>query len=652
MTALDLNGFDPLSENTQELQGDRSVFEEATRRVVQNILKSYTGYFDIFSELIQNSLDALDKRAKKDPKFSPNLKIKIDISKKIVRICDNGCGMSPEQLMYCFRPNVSFKSKRESRGHKGVGSTFLAYGFGTIQIATKRNDQSIAVKLENGRLWAEDESGSYSRPALGVVDFFANELNSELSGTCTEIRILDGQRPDLGWWSASTATQWYEMLRMKTPLGGVYLSGREAPRVKVDIAVIDYANTETEETFEEVDYPYPHQLSSVLPRVKSYAEIRNAIARTEGNNSEIPEEFKRIDAMWGVWNFEQLVDEEGPFASQKFDESEEALIRKHKVSVYGCFLSSAKQWGQYQRETLKIRRDPLLLKGGLMIASDHMTQGDLMVIPLTSTIGYQANTHVVVHFHDGNPDMGRKVFQPELKKLADDLSRQVVNIFKRYLFLMREDTGAANVANQSDTYEWLTEKSEYRRNHPLEARIGENIIPYTCNPRAEQDVVALFHELVGMSYFKGIRFLSTSEQDKYDSCYTLHYNSVDPFGYHSKNRPLGVDPNLIREKESKPFILEYKYSLDGLIADFAKELKFQNEIDLVVCWDVGKAYKERFILNSYLVGEEGVGRQVYGATHSIWHEKQKLADIICLSDIVKLIQDPKSIIAEHETLYK
>ncbi len=62
-----------------------------------------------------------------------------------------------------------------------------------------------------------------------------------------------------------------------------------------------------------------------------------------------------------------------------------------------------------------------------------MVQGDLSIIPLTSTIGYQANSHVIVHFADGNPDMGRKVFQPELKDLGEILAVRAVNVFKRFL---------------------------------------------------------------------------------------------------------------------------------------------------------------------------------------------------------------------------
>lgn len=55
---------------------DRSErFEEATRRVVQNILKSYTGFFDLFSELLQNALDAMEKKtavARPRPAISHN----------------------------------------------------------------------------------------------------------------------------------------------------------------------------------------------------------------------------------------------------------------------------------------------------------------------------------------------------------------------------------------------------------------------------------------------------------------------------------------------------------------------------------------------------------------------------------------------------
>jgi hypothetical protein len=521
-----------------------------------------------------------------------------------------------------------------------------------IRVATKIPTFSAAVKLSGGRQWSEDYSGAYPRPKLEVDSGAIPELVHESSGACVEILINQGQRPDLGWWNASTAGQWYQILRMRTPLGGVYLSGPSAPKVKVTISVTDYAHNKTTEDFDFVEYPYPHELTSVLPKVKSYDEIREAVASVEGDNTKIPQDFRRVDAFYGIWTAEQILDEASPFAGQKFSPEQEELLRRHDVAVYGCFLSSAKQWGQYQREDLRIRPTPLILKGGLQIASDNMVQGDLIVIPLTSTIGYQAATHVIVHFVDGNPDMGRKVFQPELKTLAEDLARQIVNIFKRYLYLMREDTGAADVIDDTETYNWLEAKKQYRTENPLEFAFGDRRLAYACNPSSEQDLVAVFHELVGMGLIQGIRFLCTSEQDRYDGCYVAHYNSADLHSFSAAKRPLGVSPKLIVQRESRPFVLEYKFDLDGLIADFEKEVKYPNEINAIVCWKIGDDYSARYNLRSYLVGEEGSGRQLYGATHSLWHERMKLAEVICVSDLIRFIPDPEAVKAEHRTRFK
>jgi HSP90 family molecular chaperone len=109
MSAQELEGFDPLSEGSISSAPDRSIFEEATQRVVQNILKSYTGYFDLFSEVLQNSLDAIDKKIRSGISgFHPHIWIEINIADRKVRVVDNGTGMTLEELRFCFRPNVSF----------------------------------------------------------------------------------------------------------------------------------------------------------------------------------------------------------------------------------------------------------------------------------------------------------------------------------------------------------------------------------------------------------------------------------------------------------------------------------------------------------------------------------------------------------------
>jgi hypothetical protein len=118
---------------------------------------------------------------------------------------------------------------------------------------------------------------------------------------------------------------------------------------------------------------------------------------------------------------------------------------------------------------------------------------------------------------------------------------------------------------------------------------------------------------------------------------------------------VGTLPLSLAESESgatRSQVLEYKFDLDGLISDFAKEVKFQNEINGIVCWKVGDSYQENFSVRSYLIGEEGNGRQLYGATHSLWHERMKLADIICVSDLLRFVSDPETVKADHSTRFR
>ncbi len=645
-----LDGFDPLSEGAGIGSEERTLFEEATKRIVSNILKSYTGYFDVFSEIFQNSLDAIDARIKRGDQFQPRLVVCVDIAEGRVRVADNGIGMDERELRYCFRPSVSFKVRKEARGHKGVGATFLAYGFTNIQVFTLKNGIELAVQLPGGRDWVEDPSDSHRRPKLQSIAYKVPELIGEQAGTCVE--ILLGGKPDLTWWGATSAEQWTQILRMRTPLGGMYLAGKTPPRVKVNLRVRNSAGTVTELQSDRIEYFWPHEMEAVLPRVCTVSDAQKSLHEVDGDVARLPGTLRNLSAVWEVWSSEQLLDEDSTFWSKTFNEDEQRLLRLHDVSVYGCFLSSAKSWTQYQEEVLRVRKSPLLIKGGLQIASDYMIQGDLNVIPLTSTIGYQANTHVVVHFRDGNPDMGRKVFQPEIKSLSERVARQAVNVFKRYLHLMREDTGAATLNESTELWEWQVKQEEYRKANPFEFVHGSNALAYLSVPQCEQDVIAIFHELVGLGVLPGLRFLATSGAMRYDCCFKTQYLRKDDVGFRRNERQLGVSDRHITEKESRPMVLEFKYDLDGLIADFEKELKYPGDVNLVVCWEIGEQYRERYRTVSLLIRDEGASRFVYGATHAVYQDRERRFEIICLKDLISFLRDPSPVTADHEQRFK
>src|SRR6185436_9587104 len=102
--------------------------------------------------------------------------------------------------------------------------------------------------------------------------------------------------------------------------------------------------------------------------------------------------------------------------------------------------------------------------------------------------------------------MGRKVFQPELKDLADTLSVRSVNVLKRYMQHLKPDTGAAVITPDKQLHEWKKEQEQYRDSHPITfARDGRSVT-VVSEPQQEQDVVALYHQLVGMNVVRGMEF--------------------------------------------------------------------------------------------------------------------------------------------------
>lgn len=637
-----IQDFDPLTESLDLPGADRTIFQEATKRVVLNILKSYTSYYDAFSEMLQNALDAIDSRHRSAPNgWSPTIWITVDIASRSVRVVDNGVGMDLEQFLYCFRPNVSFKSRRESRGHKGVGATFLAYGYSLITLHTKQGGQTWSARMRNGRHWAEDQAGRYDRPTLEAVAFDVPELESCESGTAVEIVIGDGQRPNLPWLGANQADQWMQVLRARTPLGGIYLKSPEKQtKTKVHLTLVDAGGNKTYTTLDNPEYIFPHEIP-FLQRVKSIREIQKALSALPGDPQEqmrrMPEQFKRLDAVYEVWDKEDILKEGSPFSKDVLDEAKQ-LIERHNVVVYACFVATAKTWTKWRDEVLMVNKAADVLRGGLNIASDHMVQGERLVIPLTSAIGYQANTHVVVHFTDGNPDMGRKVFQPELKGLAEELSKKVVDVFKRYISLMREDAGNPIQSASRELQDWLAAQERWRAQHPLEFQSDRGPLAFVSDPQSEQDVIALFHELIGLQVIRGYSIYATSEHLRYDSlCFTEYPEAEFAFDY--EKNPLGVALPHIGLGPSGAMILEYKHNMDGLVADFAKEIKYARDVKLCVCWELGTAYEEQYAVESLLIGQNGSDRVFFGATHKIYKDRTPEFEVVCLRDLMSFLSD-------------
>src|ERR1041384_1590085 len=105
--------WDPLAVVSEQ---DELILTTAKKREMQNILRSYVGFFDPFAELFQNAMDAVDALARTGIKFQKKITARIDLRSNSFSISDNGIGFSESQFRTFLCPNISFKDGQLTRG--------------------------------------------------------------------------------------------------------------------------------------------------------------------------------------------------------------------------------------------------------------------------------------------------------------------------------------------------------------------------------------------------------------------------------------------------------------------------------------------------------------------------------------------------------
>jgi hypothetical protein len=135
----------------------------------------------------------------------------------------------------------------------------------------------------------------------------------------------------------------------------------------------------------------------------------------------------------------------------------------------------------------------------------------------------------------------------------------------------------------------------------------------------------------------------------------MHYSEGEGAAFDAKTNRLGINRSFTLPYTTEPKILEYKFKFDSLVSDFEKEGKFAKHVDFVVCWSPGEQFKERFYLQSLLIGDEGSSRQIFGATHqvfSIGAQEHPVFELLILEDLLAWLQNPADEEARQKTRYR
>ncbi|QWR78516.1 ATP-binding protein [Candidatus Magnetomonas plexicatena] len=638
--------WDPLEEKPSD-----EIVTATIKRQIKNILKSYTGWYDPFSELIQNALDAVDHRRQLEAsgKYEPHIWIKIDIKNKTLSVTDNGIGFSEEQFRNFLAPNVSYK-KPNNRGNKGVGATYLGYGFNFLQIGTKLADYYFVGNMTNGREWVEDDSGTEVRPNIKETTKIIHEAFGQIDRGSTFSICLTGNyiRPkDLAYSGAKTASQWSVVLRVKTPLGGIYFNGEDYYHPKCHLTVIDENNVTTEEDIGNCEYLFPHKVISTCKSLRDINAKQQDLIKKRKDASKLPDSFYKLNGLYNYWTTDEIISDESKI---QWSSNEKDLINNFKMHCYVFFCYSTDVWDKYNDDIVKLRKGNRILKGGLQLATNNMPQGDLIDIPLTRNTHYQNVTHIIAHYYGADPDLGRKGFQPELVDVAKKFSAGIVKMFINWRHLLKKETGAPpNIVAEKKIYDWIREQEEHEKSKPLFISRTDAFLPVkepslTSQPLNEQDVISLFNQLLAGGVIRGITIMSTSQHEQYDGICRIRL--LKPFENHIFDKitnPLGVEESKVSEEfTSPPKVLEYKYSFSALLEEIEKEVKIEQQIGLVVAWDMGGNWQARYDITPLLHFDNLHLRSFHGLTHII--KSASTGDhvfyAIILSELIEYINDP------------
>lgn len=626
--------FDPLEFKSSK-SSEAAV--NALKREIKNILSSYVGWYDPFCELIQNALDAVELRAKEEGNagYQPLIQIVINIKDNSLTVTDNGIGLNKDQFQQFLAPNFSFKSG-ETRGHKGVGATYVAYGFNHMLIATRTLSFSAIGHITNARKWLSDLSPSGNpKVAPAPTEQVDGSFKDIDRGVSITVRFDETTHPkQLDWIQASTAEAWWKILSIRTGLGAVFQNNS----IKVLIRVIDKDGIESIIEKQGIAYYWVHNECNKKAKFSDIKAVERKSFDKHGASFKHPDKINNLDMIYETWTSDELLS----LLGKNLDQDEKQIFSAHKPTVSVEFGYTAKLWQRFN-ESLGVRGSYRVMNSGIQMAANNMPQGETIQVPLTRNIGRQNQVHFLFHFKDYTPDLGRKGFHRELSDFAKEISRKITETqLSTVRARLKANTGVApDLLREQKISEWKAEMLSHEKSKPLTISSPHFFLPtqkisITSAPTREQDVIALFNQLIAGGVIRGIRVMSTNERFTYDGLFKISFDlDGDKFIYSKDENPLGINAETaiaLNGITSEPKILEYKYSLDGLVEDLDTGDKNIKDISLSIVWSTGDLYKERFGITSLLIPENRDQRQYHGITHVLcdMESGNKLLDLIVL----------------------
>ncbi|QHA36930.1 hypothetical protein D5E69_14650 [Rossellomorea marisflavi] len=578
---------------------------EQIRENVRRTIMSYRSSWDLYTELLQNAVDAIiDKFGYADIN-NGEIKLSFHTEEREIFIEDNGIGIKPSDISSILVMGESLKRK-EGRGKYG----FMGYGFTFVSFQTEFiRIESVYKGKKASRTYFDLYKFVFEGADLPLSEEEKNGQNEEETleecGTKITLRFPKKfpnetleKNINSAFYHANSIEMLEYILRTKSAVGLVdSIFNEDTNLFNIHVEVND----------------------QVVPIKAGHLSTREIIKKIypSGNFYDINDYDDFIKATQHLDQSGKRVARKAMLIDGKYTDVNIGLINPLKVNIYIAETSKAHLKTYNDKFPNDDQYENLHVKNGIWLAIDGLPTG-ICLDPLSH--GSYLPFTVIVDVIDENKEVKNELDSGR-KGITEYRAAQIVAVVKKLLkdknFIdYREYVLGVDTRINTDGYDAKRElRNKLANKQLLEIDLVHKYFPIDN----EQEVITLFTELISRGVLPGYFPKVISGFDVYDGLYD--YKTDFPQEILLPHDPLGISESVKNRQAEmdREIVIEYKTFLRGIFRDLKEVKKRLQDIDILVCWSVEYDKVNEFVETEGIVLKEVDQSEnaYYGVTHEV-----------------------------------
>ncbi|MED4273908.1 ATP-binding protein [Weissella confusa] len=504
---------------------------ENAKKQIRELKRSYHNPYDVMTELIQNAVDAVNRKRRESENsgivFEPRVSITISQKDKTIKIADNGDGMTSEELSNSVQMyNSGKENETESVGEKGVGLSFAIFSTDDIHIRSVHNGLASVAQITGSNTWLMN-ANVQDKYKISVTE---SETSKENGTEVTINKLADEYIFNL------SKEQFEYYLRTQTAIGNFEneYAGTEVHSVKVMLYFTDLVGETTEK-----EVPYRLFLLDDISKnlILDFNKYQKDAATLDDGQ-------KRNRLSGKYLRFKGEVEKAG------------RLIR-----WVGYFTPSAEEW---ENRNHNMGYDPEdgdpqfpAMKFGSYLSVKNMPTGISFDADTKGDSGYFNRLYIILNDDTLTFDLGRKSVEDQRKvRSHKQIVQDEFSKYRRYVAKYVKKASATDDEGEDESI-----GATIGRLKATEEKFiaGEDTCFYGV-PEQEGTIAGMFFEQVGKGRF-GDDFKILQHG------YSAVYDVYAEVGY-------------------TPVAMDFKQRISSLFRDIYEAVKDANELNYVVMWEL------------------------------------------------------------------